>query len=232
MAEDEVNGQENVSEDATEAKAKEKPPARNIGGNIPYVSSPGPFRKALEGIITAEKPDHFNVNFLDTILSLSGGSARAIPPQLKKMGFLAADGSPTERYMQFRTESGRSRAALAGLKEAFDDLFKRNSYAHREDESGVKDIIVEVTGLTKGDRIVGLMYQTFDAVRQHIGKDVEAEVKLPAQVKDLENSNEPSFRNEEKQIGLSYNINIVIPETDDVAVLNAIFKAVKDNLLQ
>jgi hypothetical protein len=33
-------------------------------------------------------------------------------------------------------------------------------------------------------------------------------------------------------VGLSYHINIVIPETSNVAVLNAIFRAVKENLLR
>jgi len=33
-------------------------------------------------------------------------------------------------------------------------------------------------------------------------------------------------------VGLSYHINIVIPETSNVAVLNAIFRAVKENLLK
>lgn len=225
------------SEKAAEASApsteeKEKQAPRKIGGNIPYVSSPGVFKKALDGIITAEKPESFNINFLETILKLSGGSARAVPPQLKKMGFLSADGTPTERYSQFRTDSGRSGAALQGLKDAFNDIFKRNSYAHGEDENGLKDIFVQVTGLKKNDRIIGLMYQTFDAIRGYVNKgEVEdarppAVVSPPAIVPDKE---EP--RDFYRSVGLAYNINIVTPETSDPAVLNAIFKAVKDNLL-
>lgn len=34
-----------------------------------------------------------------------------------------------------------------------------------------------------------------------------------------------------KSVGLVYNINIVLPETSDLKVLNAIFRSVKENLL-
>ena len=32
-------------------------------------------------------------------------------------------------------------------------------------------------------------------------------------------------------IGLRYNINVVLPDTSDITVYNAIFKSIKDNLL-
>jgi len=33
-------------------------------------------------------------------------------------------------------------------------------------------------------------------------------------------------------VRLAYNINIVLPETSDLAVLNAIFKSIRENLLR
>jgi hypothetical protein len=34
------------------------------------------------------------------------------------------------------------------------------------------------------------------------------------------------------KMGLSYQINIILPETENIAVFNAIFKSLKDNLLR
>ena len=34
------------------------------------------------------------------------------------------------------------------------------------------------------------------------------------------------------KFGLSYQINLVLPKTDDIAVFNAIFKSLKDHLLK
>jgi len=37
---------------------------------------------------------------------------------------------------------------------------------------------------------------------------------------------------EELQLNLAYTINLVLPKSDDVAVFNAIFRSLRDNLLR
>jgi hypothetical protein len=156
----------------TPAGAKDKPDRREIKGGIPYSTSPGVLKKALELIIPAERPDKFGTNYMATILKLTGGAARAVPPFLKKMQFIGPDGAPTLLYSKFKTEGGRSQAAYEGLRNAFAELFRRNEYIHKADETSVKDTIVEITGLRKTDPIVRLMYASFDAVRSFIKADV------------------------------------------------------------
>lgn len=109
---------------------KDKIERREIKGGIPYTVAPGVLKKALEQIIPAERPDKFGSNYMDTILKLTGGAARAVPPFLKKMQFISADGSPTILYSKFKTDRGRSQAAYEGLKNAFSELFRRNEYIH------------------------------------------------------------------------------------------------------
>ena len=48
--------------------SNERTERREIKGGVPYTASPGVFKKALETIITAERPDKFNPNFMETIL--------------------------------------------------------------------------------------------------------------------------------------------------------------------
>lgn len=210
---------------------------REIKGGIPYVVASGVLKKALEQIITAERPDKFGTNFMATILNLTGGAARAVPPFLKKMQFIGPDGSPTLLYSKFKTESGRNRAAYDGLKNAFSELFRRNEYIHRADESSVKDTIVEITGLKRTDPIVRLMYSSFDVVRGFISGDVSSAAEgepstesSDTQTASLAQSNRGT--NDELRLGLSYQINIVLPETENIAVFNAIFRSLKDNLLK
>src|SRR3546814_7235614 len=95
---------------------------------------------------------------MGTILKLTGGGARTVPPFLKKMQFLGADGTPTPLYSKFKTDGGRSQAAYEGLRNAYGELFRRNEYIHKADENSVKDTIVEITGLKKNDPITRLMY--------------------------------------------------------------------------
>ena len=224
-----------ASSPGSDKAVDEKAERREIKGGIPYTVAPGVLKKALESIIIAERPDKFTTSYMTTILKLTGGAARAVPPFLKKMQFIGADGTPTLLYSKFKTDSGRSQSAFDGLKNAFAELFRRNEYIHRADENTIKDTIVEITGLKKNDQIVRLMYSSFDAVRGFITNDVSKSidstgdefVSEPAAVVD---SSGRSGR--ELDIGLSYQINIVLPETENIAVFNAIFKSLRDNLLR
>ena len=169
-----------------------------------------------------------------TVLALTGGSARQVPPFLKKLHFISGDGSPTPLYSKFKTDGGRSQAAYEGLRNGFAELFKRNEYVHTADENAVKDIIVEVTGLRKTDPIVRIIYGSFDAVRGFITSEIShssaptdaesnIETKLVRQVESTRES---------VGIGISYQINIVLPETENIAVFNSIFKSFRENLLR
>jgi len=220
---------------AAEPSSEKKPERREIKGGIPYSTSPGILKKALELIIPAERPDKFGTNFMATVLKLTGGAARAVPPFLKKMQFIGADGSPTILYSKFKTDSGRSQAAYDGLKNAFGELFRRNEYIHKADENSVKDTIVEITGLKKTDPIVRLMYASFDAVRTFITNEVTCSPeggRSEIEEDRSGDSDDSGRRFSGAQLGLSYQINIVLPETENVAVFNAIFKSLRDNLLK
>ena len=116
--------------DAQGSPKESKSGRREIKGGIPYTIAPGVLKKTLEAVVAAERPDKFGPNYMATILHLSGGAARAVPPFLKKMQFLGSDGTPTNLYSKFKTDGGRSQAAYEGLKHAFAELFRRNEYIH------------------------------------------------------------------------------------------------------
>jgi hypothetical protein len=204
---------------------------RKIAGNLPYLPGPGTLKKALDGIVGAQRPDKFNPDFLESILQLKGGSARATIPIFKKMGLVASDGTPTDLYSRFKTDSGRGSAALQAIKNAYPEIYKRSEYAHSVTDAKIKDIIVEITGLQATDAIVSLIKSTFNIMKSYIG---DATTTDESQALGDSTSAGPAntFSGVNTNVGLSYHINIVIPETSNVAVLNAIFRAVKENLLK
>lgn len=207
---------------------------RKIPGNLPYLTASGTFKRALEGIQDASRPDKFNADFLEHVLKLTGGGARASIPILKKMGFLSSDSSPTELYAKFRTESGRSAAAQQGLRNAFPEIFRRSEWAHTVDDGKLKDIIVEITGLGAGDPVVKAILGTFKAVRSFVTPGDRDDTPSSTPMDEAENgsaSGQPSSFNG-GDLRLAYNINIVLPETSDLKVLNAIFRSIRENLMK
>lgn len=218
---------------SSSAEAKKKPERREIPGGVPYSTSPGVFKTALERMVTAERPDKFSGDFMATVLKIRGGSSRPVPPLLKKMGFISSDGTPADLYSKFKTDSGRSQAAYEGLRSAFGEVFRRNEYAHKADEGAVTDVLVEITGLKRNDQVLRYMLQTFEAIRSFIGKGAPVGEAQP-----LPTDGSPSETRQVTErvvtgrgLGLAYNINIVLPETENIAVFNAIFRSLRDNLL-
>ncbi|MGY3231834.1 hypothetical protein ACVWWJ_003318 [Luteibacter sp. HA06] len=226
-----------MSDETAAAATPEKATRRKIPGGFPYTTSHGVLKRVMEKIPTSEKPSVFNTDFLATVMGATGGAARPIPPILKAMGFLSQSGAPTELYSQFQTEAGRAGAAIQGLKKGFAEIFRRNQYAHRADRAALTDIVVAVTGLPKTDPVVGYIANTFQ-VFQEYGKGFR-EDQAPT---DKDKDPEPPVRENQsgtsgfvetplKNLALAYNINIILPETTNVEVYNAIFRSLKGNLL-
>ena len=222
--------------DATPTGAVEKTARRKIPGGLPYTSSSGVLRRVLSKIPTSEKPSIFTSDFLGTVLNATGGAARPIIPILKSTGMLNQNGSPTELYSQFQTESGRPTAALQALRNGYGEIFKRNTYAHKADEAALTDVIVQVTGLPAADPIVRYISSTFQAF-QELAKgaregqvdEAAADGRTGGDESGSAGEGSPDFRN--GKLNLAYNINVVLPETTNVEVYNAIFRSIKGNLL-
>jgi hypothetical protein len=196
-------------------------------------------KSALQAMAVADRPEHVDKDFISAYLGVSGGSAAPIPPILRKIGFLGNDNRPTERWAKFQSESSRASAALEGLRQGFPEIFKRHTYAHTLDESKIKDILVEITGRTKSDKVLGQIYGTFDALRSFMPQGYQGAAETKDSKSDVqsskdENSGGRTIDDDQgvKNFGLSYHINIVLPETKDVAVFNAIFQSLRQNLLR
>lgn len=218
----------------------EKTVRRKIPGGLPYTSSPGVLRRVLEKIPTSEKPGTFTNDFLGTVMEARGGAARPIIPILKATGLLNQVGAPTELYAQFQTDTGRPAAALQALRNGFGEVFRRNQYAHRADEAALIDVIVAITGLPKKEGIVRYILTTFQAFQEY-AKQAREDAKGDEQNDGGQfNDAFPPPPGEQNGSGsggatgrlqLAYNINVVLPETTNVEVYNAIFRSLKANLL-
>ena len=222
--------EEGATGTAAAATASTRRARKEVPGNFSYTTTPGRFKDTLQAIISAERPPAVNRDFIETVLGIKGGIVSGFPPILKRIGFLSSDNSPTELYGQFQAESSRSYAALTGLKNGFAELFKRNAHADKADDEKIKDYLIQITGRKRDDSVIFAILGTFNAIRSFITGDVSQPLphpEEPAQEKSASDSSKSGLA----QVGLSYHINIVLPETKDVAVFNAIFQSLKLNLL-
>lgn len=209
---------------------------------LPYLTSPGSVPKILNKIIEARTPERFTLDFLGTKLGFKGGSSRPIIPLLKRIGFLTDDGVPTARYRQFRNESTRGKAMAEALRQGYSEAFAINEYAQELDRKKFGDLVTQVNGSEKGNSADGLAVSTFFNLKEFADFDASAEVEVDAdatnQVVRTDRINQhvpPSQQTHDEPdslgLNLAYTINLNLPETTDVNVYNAIFEAVRKNLL-
>lgn len=203
--------------------------------NVPYSVSPGAITKALEKIKDVPTPPKVTQDFVKTKLGIAGGTGNAILSYLRKIGFVAEDGSPTEIYNKFRNPSESAFAIAEAFKIGYSDLYAFNEYFHDLDDKKIEGLLIQHGGYEKGARPIELIISSINRLKAFASFEKEIETgKNHTEIIRIDSSiiNQDKL-NSEKRLGmnLSYTINLNLPATNDISVYNAIFKSLKDNLL-
>lgn len=201
---------------------------------LPYINSTGTLPKILNKIIEASVPESFNSDFLGTKLGFPGGNQRTFISWAKKCGFLNADGAPTQIYKNFRNPDTRGEAMATALKTGYKELFTRNAYAQELSVKDLTQLVSEITGNPHDNATVKLITRTFSNAKEFADFEKKATHKNINPEKHTETKAETPVEDQHKKsvkLGLNYTINLVLPKTDDPAVFDAIFKSLKENLL-
>jgi hypothetical protein len=200
---------------------------------LPYVFATGNITRVLEKIRAAQTPPRFTQDFLATKLGMTGGSAKPLIPFLKRTGFLASDGSPTDLYRRFRNSAESGAAAAQALRTGYKPLYEINEYAHDAKDGALRGLVVQVTGSEDESRTVQATVGSFKALKAFADFSAaaadgagEAREEPPAEAPPAGGEQLP------KGISLGYTINLHLPSTSDVAVFDAIFKSLREHLLR
>jgi len=201
-----------------------------------YTLKVGAIPAYFEGILNAEAPERFSYKFLEGI-GFSSSNDRLLIGILKELGFLNADGAPQDRYFRFLDRSSSEKVVAEGVREAYSDLFAVNKSAH---ELIVDDAYNKLRTLYKGgkkDTVIKHIAKTFRALCDYA--DFSAALHPPIEKNDLKDfedqvtENVPTDTEGKSKIGINAlqdHINIVLPDTRDQAVYDAIFKSLRDHL--
>ena len=210
-----------------------------------YTLKPGSIPAYFDAMVSAQPPERFSLKFLEN-LGFTSTNDRLFVGILKDLGFLNRDGAPQSRYFSFLDKSQSKKILAEGIREAFADLFAINTKAN---EYTTKDTTNKLRSLYAGkktDLVISNIAKTFKALSAYADFSDLPTAKSPT-VPDLpatptetgENASSPinekfTVSNQSsggvKAIGLQYHINIVLPETRDQSVYDAIFKALREHL--
>ena len=222
-----------------------------VPADIPYMPSVVNLHAIFDKIQSAGTPPKFTHDFLKSTLGFGSSNDRAIIKILRQLGFLTADGTPTQRYNDYR--GAHPRKVLAqGLREGWPELFLADERVYEKSKSQIQAIAKNLTGA--GDSAATKMASTFHALAEKADwtvpadapKDVETE--WPAEEENTsdrrrsggnrkgrsEDTGEGSINGNALGAGLfqlHHDIHIHLPPTNDVSVYRAIFRAIKAELM-
>jgi hypothetical protein len=159
-------------------------------------------------------------------------------PVLKSLGFITGDGAPTQRYYDFLDQTQAGRVLADALQEAYSDLFQVNRKANDLSKTEVQNKLKTLTQGKRSDDVLEDMANTFKKFAAMA--DWSTPTKEPAE-KPREQAAEgvskpPATEVREHPVvrleHLAYNIQLILPESRDPAVYDAIFKSLKEHLLK
>lgn len=200
-----------------------------------YVQTYGQLPEVFKRLSEGQAPDKFTRQYLKD-LGFTASSFHAVIPLLKTLGFLASDGSPTAKYHEYRDHS-QSRMVLGqALREAYGDIFTIKANPTQADRPLIEGKFKSTHNTS--ERVALLMANTFYALlaladiqsqsvkaKTETTSDAQTEseqIPLVVPRESATTSHRPT---------LHYNIQIHLPATKDVEVFNAIFKSLREHLL-
>ncbi len=198
-----------------------------------YLTKANSAAPIFEAIRRAEVPDKFTNDFLRKQLGFTSSSDRPIIAVLKALRFLDESGVPLDRYRRYK-DAALGKAVLAeAMRDSYADVFAGEPAAYNLSATALKGIFARISG--KGDAVSMKMAATFKALSELAdfttldASQATGEVGSKGDVEGDSRGARPSG-NGGRSLVLRHDIHIHLPASTDIAVYDAIFKSVRENL--
>lgn len=201
-----------------------------------YVHGIGKIPELFKRIQDGQAPSQLTTQLLQD-WGFKSTNDRAFIPLLKALGFLTPDGKPTQRYNDYRDHSKSKSIMTEAIKEAYSDIFLITANPTDADRDSIDGKFKSFHNAS--DNVAGLMSKTFFALKSLADFTAALPKNEETPKKEIKKDNpvevESGVDKAIKKFGptsLNYNIQIHLPATKDSEVYNAIFKSLKEHLIE
>lgn len=208
--------------------------------DVPRMSSVKNLHAILDKIQKAAVPDAFGITFLKD-MGFTSSNDRTVIKVLKFLGMLDSAGRPQSSYREFMDQTRSKRVLATAVRHAYDDLFKSDKAAQSRSYSDLKGWFKTKTGA--GEKVAEKMATTFKSLASYADFDGAPE---PASTPEPTKVNIPTPEPTAAQIpsnaalpmssgngiALTYRIEVHLPDTTNMDTFRAIFRAIREELLQ
>lgn len=210
-----------------------------------YTLKPGAIPAYFDAMLDAQPPERFSVKFLEN-LGFTSTNDRLFIGILKDLLFLNRDGAPQTRYFEFLDRSLSKQVVAAGIRDAFAELFAINMRANDLSVEEVKNKLRTLYAGKKTPLVIGHVAKTFKAlcdyadfsapIAPQVAQPGQSEARPPEATETAAETTAPvtpkpiTSHGKITVSGLQYHINIVLPDTRDQVVYDAIFRSLREHL--
>ena len=204
-----------------------------------YTQKPGAIPAYFDAVLDAQPPERFSIKFLEN-LGFTSTNDRLFIGILKELGFLNADGVPQQRYFDFLDRSQSRHVVADGIRDAYSDLFAVNTRANELSLTDVRNKLRTLYAGKKTDNIIDRVAATFAALCEYADFSKQPSAATTKNQAPPAEKKAPEHKKPETGIqtvaqaisldSLQYHINIVLPETRDQGVYDAIFRSLREHL--
>jgi hypothetical protein len=191
--------------------------------------------RILTALQKAAVPERFTNEFLQKQLGFTSSSDRPILGVLKALRFLDDSGAPLERYRRYKDPATAPGVLAEALRDAYADIFAGDQEANKLSVAALTGMFARISG--KGDDISAKMARTFKTLAESANFDVPGPASAqPAEIESSETPVGESLEESRDQqlagaaLRLHHDVHIHLPVSDQIAVYDAIFKSMRENL--
>jgi len=197
-----------------------------------YILNAGSIKRFLDKIQSIGKPTKLTLKVLES-MGFKSTNDRPLISIAKTLGFTSHDGTPTDRWQQFRDKANARRVLADGIREHYAELFKMYPDAYRQDNEALTNFFSTQTSLAA--RAVSSMVQTFKALVENAGLESPDTLittnRSEGAAAGLTGDEQTKRQLGDKGIVININIQLTLPDTTNVDTYEAIFTAMKKHIL-
>lgn len=193
-----------------------------------YMTQPAIVKKFFQAIQDLGRPPKVNQQYLPTI-GFKNSNDRRLIQLLKFLGFTDEASIPTDIWNAYKNRDKSPQVMATRIKSAYNDLFETYPDADKRDKVSIQNYFLSKWGL--GTQVAGLMEQTF---RQLCGL---ADFGVPEMTESKEKPTLSTMGDAvatplgTRPVTINLNIQLQLPATENEAIYDSLFSALKKHLL-
>lgn len=206
--------------------------------DFPYSPHAAKLKQFLDHVQKGGVPEKVTLRYLEKV-GFKSSNDRYILGILKFLGFIDPAGMPTKTWTDYRNRQAAGATLAAAMRRGYADLFKTYPDADRKDNEALRNYFSAHTKVA--DRTLGLIVTTFKALAAiadfeaapaagsgETTEDTVAPTRRRAATATRSNTDARSATLGAPTINI--NIQLQLPATDDAAIYDKLFAALKKNL--